>query len=52
MWILTALAGHMRYAHGTAPKSDDMHPQQAGMRKIVGVDRRRGFIAARLSGNP
>ena len=45
-WILSALAGHKRYAHVTALRSDGVLPELMGMSKIVSEDSlRRGLTA-------
>jgi hypothetical protein len=37
-WMLSALAGHRRYAHVTALRGDGVSPQVLGMRRIVSED--------------
>ena len=45
-WILSALAGHKRYAHVTALRSDGVLPELMGMSKIVSEDSLRRGLAA------
>jgi hypothetical protein len=47
-WFLSILAGHHRYAHITALRSDEVSPQILGMSKIVSEDALRRALA-RLS---
>lgn len=45
-WALAALAGHKRYAHVTALRSDTVLPELLGMQRIVSEDSlRRGLSA-------
>ena len=41
-WFLSILAGHHRYAHITALRSDGVSPQILGMSKIVSEDATQG----------
>ena len=45
-WVLSALAGHKRYAHVTALRSDRVLPELLGMRRIVSDDSLRRALAA------
>ena len=45
-WALSALAGHKRYAHVTALRSDQVLPELLGMTKIVSEDSLRRALAA------
>ena len=45
-WALAALAGHKRYAHVTALRSDRVLPELLGMDKIVSEDSLRRALAA------
>ena len=45
-WMLSALAGHKRYAHVTALRSDSVLPGLLGMRRIVSEDSLRRALAA------
>ena len=45
-WVLSALAGHKRYAHVTALRSDRVLPELLGMRRIVSEDSLRRALAA------
>ena len=45
-WVLSALAGHKRYAHITALRSDGVLPELMGMTKIVSEDSVRRALAA------
>ena len=45
-WALAALAGHKRYAHVTALRSDQVLPELLGMEKIVSEDSLRRALAA------
>ena len=45
-WVLSALAGHRRYAHVTALRSDRVLPDLLGMRRIVSEDSLRRALAA------
>jgi hypothetical protein len=45
-WVLAALAGHKRYAHVTALRSDQVLPELLGMRRIVSEDSLRRALAA------
>ena len=47
-WLLGILAGHNRYAHITALRSDAVSPQILGMNKIISEDALRRALA-RLS---
>lgn len=44
-WLLAILAGHHRYAHITALRSDAVSPQILGMRKIISEDALRRALA-------
>lgn len=44
-WCLSILAGHHRYAHVTALRSDGVSPQILGMSKIVSEDALRRGLA-------
>ena len=45
-WALAALAGHKRYAHVTALRSDSVLPELLGMDKIVSEDSLRPALDA------
>jgi hypothetical protein len=45
-WVLSVLAGHRRYAHVTALRSDSVLPELMGMRRIVSEDSLRRALAA------
>ena len=45
-WVLSALAGHRRYAHVTALRSDTVLPELMGMSRIVSEDSLRRALAA------
>jgi Transposase DDE domain group 1 len=45
-WVLSALAGHRRYAHVTALRSDAVLPELMGMSRIVSEDSLRRTLAA------
>ena len=45
-WVLAALAGHKRYAHVTALRSDTVLPELLGMKKIVSEDSLRRALLA------
>jgi hypothetical protein len=45
-WVLSALAGHRRYAHVTALRSDQVLPELLGMAKIVSEDSLRRALVA------
>ena len=45
-WVLAALAGHRRYAHVTALRSDQVLPELLGMRRIVSEDSLRRALTA------
>lgn len=45
-WALAALAGHKRYAHVTALRSDTVLPELLGMEKIASEDSLRRALAA------
>jgi hypothetical protein len=45
-WVLSALAGHKRYAHVTALRSDQVLPELLGMAKIVSEDSLRRALSA------
>ena len=45
-WALAVLAGHKRYAHVTALRSDQVLPELLGMDKIVSEDSLRRALAA------
>ena len=45
-WALSALAGHKRYAHVTALRSDQVLPELLGMTKMVSEDSLRRALAA------
>ncbi len=45
-WVLAALAGHKRYAHVTALRSDQVLPDLLGMRRIVSEDSLRRALTA------
>lgn len=45
-WALSVLAGHKRYAHVTALRSDQVLPELLGMDKIVSEDSLRRALAA------
>ena len=45
-WALAALAGHKRYAHVTALRTDAVLPELLGMKKIVSEDSLRKGLAA------
>ena len=45
-WSLSALAGHRRYAHVTALRSDTVLPELLGMQKIVSEDSLRRALSA------
>ena len=45
-WVLSALAGHKRYAHVTTLRCDQVLPELLGMTKIVSEDSLRHGLAA------
>ena len=45
-WVLSALAGHKRYAHVTALRADQVLPELLGMDKMVSEDSLRRALAA------
>jgi hypothetical protein len=45
-WVLSVLAGHRRYAHITALRSDSVLPELMGMSRIVSEDSLRRALAA------
>lgn len=45
-WVLSGLAGHRRYAHVTALRSDSVLPELMGMSRIVSEDSLRRALAA------
>jgi len=45
-WVLSALAGHKRYAHVTALRCDRVLPELLGMTKVVSEDSLRRALAA------
>jgi hypothetical protein len=45
-WVLSVLAGHRRYAHATALRSDSVLPELMGMGRIVSEDSLRRALAA------
>lgn len=45
-WVLSALAGHKRYAHITALRSDHVLPELMGMSRIASEDSVRRALAA------
>ena len=45
-WALSVLAGHRRYAHVTALRSDRVLPELMGMGRIVSEDSLRRALAA------
>lgn len=45
-WVLSVLAGHRRYAHVTALRSDSVLPELMGMSRIVSEDSLRRALAA------
>ena len=45
-WVLSALAGHKRYAHVTALRGDQVLPELLGMTKVVSEDSLRRALAA------
>jgi hypothetical protein len=45
-WVLSALAGHRRYAHATALRSDSVLAELMGMGRIVSEDSLRRGLAA------
>jgi Transposase DDE domain group 1 len=50
-WVLSVLAGHRRYAHVTALRSDRVLPELMGMSRIVSEDSLRRALAAIPAGD-